>query len=38
MLQGSRTYSRQYDHAGKEALEQAVWRAFRSRPRKTESA
>ena len=26
MLQGSRTYSRQYDHAGKAALEQEVLR------------
>ncbi|EMO9521326.1 hypothetical protein ACR3H8_19455 [Pseudomonas aeruginosa] len=31
------SYSRQYDHAGKEALEQAVLRALRSPPRKTES-
>lgn len=31
------SYSRQYDHAGKEALEQAVLRALRSPPRKNES-
>lgn len=31
------TYLRQYDNAGKEALEQAVMRALRSPPRKTES-
>ncbi|MCK9709870.1 hypothetical protein [Pseudomonas syringae] len=30
------SYSRQYDHAGKEALEQAVLRALRSPPRKSE--
>lgn len=30
------SYSRQYDHAGKEALEQAVLRALRSLPRKSE--
>lgn len=30
------TYTRQYDHAGKEALEQAVLRALRSPPRKVE--
>ena len=30
-------YSRQYDNAGKEALEQAVLRALRSPPRKVES-
>jgi hypothetical protein len=30
------TYSRQYDHAGKEALEKAVLRALRSPPRKSE--
>ncbi|MBX8557164.1 hypothetical protein K5D56_26510 [Pseudomonas cichorii] len=30
------SYSRQYDHAGKEALEQAVLRALRSPPRKCE--
>lgn len=29
-------YARQYDHAGKESLEQAVMRALRSPPRKTE--
>lgn len=29
-------YSRKYDHAGKEALEQAVLRALRSPPRKSE--
>jgi hypothetical protein len=32
------TYARQYDHAGKEALEQAVMRALRSPPRKSETA
>lgn len=32
------TYMRQYDNAGKEALEQAVLRALRSPPRKAESA
>lgn len=37
MLQGSRTYSRQYDHAGKEALEQAVLRELNQR-RKIHSA
>lgn len=31
------SYSRQYDHAGKEALEQAVLRALRSAPRRSES-
>lgn len=31
-------YSRQYDHAGKEALEQALLRALRSPPRQIESA
>lgn len=30
------TYTRQYDNAGKEALEQALIRALRSPPRKTE--
>ena len=30
------SYSRQYDNAGKEALEQAVLRALRSPPRKSE--
>ncbi len=30
-------YSRQYDYAGQEALEQAVLRALRSPPRKVES-
>jgi hypothetical protein len=30
-------YQRQYDHAGKEALEQAVLRALRSPPRKSET-
>ncbi|WGK63455.1 hypothetical protein QAO71_16930 (plasmid) [Halopseudomonas sp. SMJS2] len=30
------SYSRQYDNAGKEALEQAVLRALRSPPRKGE--
>lgn len=30
------SYSRKYDHAGKEALEQAVLRALRAQPRATE--
>lgn len=31
------SYARRYDHAGKEALEQAVLRALRSLPRKSEA-